>query len=137
MQIYDAQTALDFVKGGKAVFTLVSLVTGKRKTFRVRKGGGDIYFVDLLTGPDNREDYAYIGFFRSNLRIEAGKKGNAFHPAFAAIDWLLIGLASGRMPRTATFWHEGKCARCGRPLTNPESIESGFGPECVKRKETA
>jgi hypothetical protein len=25
------------------------------------------------------------------------------------------------------IYHEGKCARCGRPLTVPESIESGFG----------
>lgn len=30
------------------------------------------------------------------------------------------------------IWHEGKCGRCGRQLTVPESIESGFGPECVK-----
>jgi hypothetical protein len=29
-------------------------------------------------------------------------------------------------------WHEGSCARCGKKLTVPESIESGFGPECVK-----
>jgi hypothetical protein len=28
-------------------------------------------------------------------------------------------------------WHEGRCGRCGRKLTVPESIESGFGPECA------
>lgn len=28
-------------------------------------------------------------------------------------------------------WHEGKCCRCGRKLTVPESIESGIGPECA------
>ena len=24
-----------------------------------------------------------------------------------------------------------KCAKCGRPLTNPESIARGMGPECA------
>jgi hypothetical protein len=36
----------------------------------------------------------------------------------------------------ATGWkvhHEGRCGRCGRTLTVPESIESGIGPECAKK----
>jgi len=27
--------------------------------------------------------------------------------------------------------HEGRCGRCGRPLTRPESIQSGIGPICA------
>jgi hypothetical protein len=30
-------------------------------------------------------------------------------------------------------WHEGRCGRCGRRLTVPESIESGLGPECATK----
>jgi len=26
-----------------------------------------------------------------------------------------------------------RCGRCGRVLTVPESVESGFGPECIGR----
>ena len=33
----------------------------------------------------------------------------------------------------AEFWHEGRCGRCGRTLTVPESIASGVGPECQGR----
>ena len=29
-------------------------------------------------------------------------------------------------------WHEGRCGRCNRALTVPESIASGIGPECAK-----
>jgi len=29
-------------------------------------------------------------------------------------------------------FHEGACGRCGRTLTVPESIASGFGPECIR-----
>jgi hypothetical protein len=27
--------------------------------------------------------------------------------------------------------HAGKCGRCGRKLTVPQSIETGIGPECA------
>jgi len=29
------------------------------------------------------------------------------------------------------FFHEGKCGKCGRKLTTPESIKNGFGPTCL------
>lgn len=32
--------------------------------------------------------------------------------------------------REAEFEPDDICIRCGRPLTDPESIERGFGPEC-------
>ena len=28
--------------------------------------------------------------------------------------------------------HIGKCCKCGRPLTDPESIKLGVGPICAK-----
>jgi hypothetical protein len=37
------------------------------------------------------------------------------------------------LPDCIQVWHEGRCACCGRPLTVPESIESGFGPICAGR----
>jgi len=137
MQIHSAADAKAFILGGNAVFTLVSLVTGNRKTFRVRKSDSDVHFVEILTGPDNTSDYTYIGYFRNDLQMQPGRKGAPAHPAYAALDWMLMNLRIGRMPVTAEFWHEGRCARCARPLTNPESIITGFGPECAKKKEHA
>lgn len=32
--------------------------------------------------------------------------------------------------RQAEIVPEDNCIRCGRPLTDPESIERGYGPEC-------
>ena len=31
------------------------------------------------------------------------------------------------------FFHAGRCGRCGRALTVPESVASGYGPECAER----
>lgn len=140
MQIHDAKTALDYIHGGNAIFTVVSKLTGNRYTYRARKSSdnGEILFIDLLTGPDNKSDYMYLGHYWSHDEkgMDGGKKGQPNHPAFAALDWLVICLVLGRMPSTAEFWHEGKCARCGRKLTTPESIETGFGPECIKKAIT-
>jgi hypothetical protein len=30
-------------------------------------------------------------------------------------------------------YHEGRCGRCNRKLTVPESIETGLGPECASK----
>ena len=34
------------------------------------------------------------------------------------------------VPDNLRVYHEGKCCRCGRTLTTPESIKKGIGPEC-------
>ena len=31
------------------------------------------------------------------------------------------------------LWHEGRCGKCGRVLTVPTSISTGFGPDCLRR----
>jgi hypothetical protein len=63
----------------------------------------------------------------------AGRKGQPAHPAFVALNWALVNLAADIMPAQLEFWHEGRCARCARPLTDPASIEAGFGPECITK----
>ena len=138
--IADAADALAFAMGGKARFTLVSKKTGERKTFQLGRPGDDkdsvMRFAGLLAGPDNTTDYQYIGFTKSDGSVAgliAGKKGNPNHPAFKALDWTLRKLAAGEMPEQLEFWHEGRCACCGRALTDPASIERGVGPECLKK----
>lgn len=137
LQITDPKAALEFMFGGSARFTLVSQKTGDRKTFRVQKKKGEprlgdkpIYFAQLLTGPNNTEDYTYLGYSHGG-GFSSGRKGNPSHPAFKALAWAYGKLARGEMPEQLEFWHEGRCARCARVLTDPESIERGLGPECA------
>jgi hypothetical protein len=37
------------------------------------------------------------------------------------------------LPDHWDVFHQGKCGRCGKPLTTPESVERGIGPECHKK----
>ena len=138
--ITDADAALEFAFGGNARFTLVSRKTGDRKTFRVRKAQDNdgMYFAQLLTGPDNIADYTYLGFIKrtgGSTSLVAGRKGNAAHPAYKALDWALGHLKTGHVPEQLEFWHEGRCSRCARVLTDPASIERGVGPECAKKED--
>jgi Family of unknown function (DUF6011) len=131
-----------FVHAGDARFTLVSKQTGTRITYRVRfprdKETGKVdrdapLFVSFLSGPDNENSYSYLGYIRRDLYRHGGPKAKAgpdSTPA-KAFDWFYRHLTQGRLHPLLEFWHEGRCARCGRTLTVPSSIASGFGPECI------
>jgi hypothetical protein len=142
-QITDAAQVRKFVLGGNARFTLVSKATGVRFTFKVRgkeddDGATSIYFVSLLSGPDNESDYQYLGhIWASSRRYQHGKKSRIGADAASAkaFDFFwrhLAFFATAVLHPQIEFWHQGECARCGRVLTVPASIASGFGPECVK-----
>ena len=137
--ITDAAAAHQFIFGGRSRFTLVSKKTEKRYTYRVAKAkdSDDMFFASLLVGQNNEQDYEYIGFVKTgstHSELIAGRKGNPNHPAFKGLSWLLSKIENSNpltMPDDVEFWHEGRCARCGRALTDPASIEAGFGPECI------
>ena len=141
----------DFVTGGNAVFTIkptaefVAASGGKDYyTYKVVRKSGydgrDVYFVSLLIGPDNTADFGYLGL----LNAETGqfrttgksccKPGST--PA-RVIARVLAALHSGRQDAiTAAGWginHEGRCCRCNRTLTTPESVAAGYGPECRRK----
>lgn len=130
----DPKVALAFITAGKSTFTLVGAKT--RYTYRVSASkDGQVYFVGLLTGPDNTTDYTYLGLIPKGSpdRLRQGSKGNGNHPAFKALDWTLKQLFhKSEMPSALRVVHASKCGRCGRALTVPESIDTGFGPECIK-----
>lgn len=132
-QMTEADDIRAFILSGNARFTLVSKRSGKRYTYRVSKKKGDaqppIWFVSVLTGPDNTADYQYIGFTRG-FQLFGGSKGNASHPAYRGLDYLMGWLGNKQVPGDIEFWHEGRCGRCARALTDPESIARGYGSEC-------
>lgn len=136
--ISDAKLIMQFIYGGKAVFTIVSTETGKRFTYRVSEkteaNRPTFYYVGLLAGPDNENDYTYLGWIKAN-QFALTKKSRDMGlteqtPSVRAFAWAFGNFAKGVVPTKLEFWHEGRCARCGRPLTVPESIANGFGPEC-------
>lgn len=143
-QITDAAAVKSFVHAGDARFTLVSKATGTRITYRVAypkdKATGKVdrtglMFVSVLTGPDNERSYSYLGFITPTGEYIFGTAKTKIlpsAPSARAFRWFYDELVrKNRLHDKLEVWHEGKCGRCGRTLTVPSSIASGFGPECI------
>jgi hypothetical protein len=133
----------NFLLAGKAIFTVVSKKSGVRFTYKVKKHDEkDLWFVSVLTGPDNTSSYSYLGtvftqtgqFGPSRVFRSTAKSRIAVDaPSNKAFSWLFRMVDEGKsVEEFAEVHHEGRCGRCGRRLTVPESIESGFGPECIQ-----
>lgn len=140
----------EFLLAGRAIFT-VDLPAGHSSgrphvTYRVTTppdgapNSGEIYFVSVLSGPDNEADYAYLGVLdpkTGSIRRTAKSRlaPDDFRFRLAVRVFLNI-LADNTQALTDAGWklhHEGRCGRCGRLLTVPESIETGIGPECAAK----
>lgn len=132
-----AEEALRYVLGGNATVTLRSAKTGTRFTYRIRLSeDGKLYFVSLLTGSDNENSYQYVGHIFADQRIFwHGRKSKISQdaPGAKAWKWSYAKILRGELPDQLEIWHEGSCGRCGRKLTVPESVRSGFGPECATK----
>lgn len=138
MIIRDPQVARNFLFAGHATFTLRSVRTGTRFTYRLdKKKDGDTLYLKVLCAPD-------VWKFSGALYMQADTHKYAYHnskssqlhalaPSIKAFDWFIRHLqeADGHFHPQLELWHEGKCGKCGRALTVPESIATGLGPDCA------
>lgn len=129
-----------FLFAGNATLTLKSKKSGDHFTYRVRVSKGDIekkvadpvYFVSLLNGPDNESDFQYMGIMRRSEGFKRTTKSKVGPDAVSMKGWVwFIASIQTVLPGNVEVWHEGRCGRCGRKLTVPESIAQGLGPECA------
>jgi len=132
MSILQNENIKKFVLGGRAKFTISNTETGGRFTFKVAsKDEGKIHFVKVLTGEDNESDFSYLGFIRDGKFIHGGSKTWIGKDAPSAVAFAWFWSHMSTLPERVEVRHEGHCGRCGRALTVPESIDSGFGPHCL------
>jgi Family of unknown function (DUF6011) len=143
--MYSYENISKFVLAGNSTFTLVSKKTGVRFTYHVQQAkpnfdrpmaSAPVFFLRLLNGPDNHNDYQYVGIIKHIdsywvVKQTAKSKVDPGAPSYQAINWYLGKVLNRQNTDMVEFWHEGKCGRCGRKLTVPSSLEIGLGPECA------
>lgn len=134
--IREPADALAFMLAGKATFTVQSDVTFEYLTFQIRNWKkakhGTMHFVSVRTG----NDYASIGAIRdrNSFSFNSNKSDLPYDDKrVRGFRYIFEHLQNHRMPPKCEIWHEGQCGRCNRPLTDPESIARGIGPECIKK----
>lgn len=148
-QFNDIKSVERYMLAGNARLTVVNTATGNRLTYRVRRmperddGRAPGWFVSVLTGGNNDVDYAYLGcMWKSrDARVYAPKVGYVHGarsrigpeaPSARGFAWLVRQVFRRRaLPAGVEVWHDGRCGRCGRSLTVPESVATGLGPVCA------
>jgi len=133
---------LAYMTAGKATFT----ARGREHsfTFRVKQPKFDgvpaenLRYVSVLTGPDNTTSYTFIGCLvrkmgRWEFRFSPKARISQDATSVVAFKWIIRRLVDGMgLTNEVEIWHDGRCGKCGHPLTVPESIETGLGPICAQ-----
>ena len=131
------EKCLDFMFGGKSLFTILNESTGNRFTYTLEnpKDKENIYFLNVFKGTENtnKRHYRYVGMFTKNLNfyITKNSKFNLESVETKALLYVVNKLKTGSLPSFIKVFHHGKCGHCGRTLTVPSSILSGLGPKCA------
>jgi len=130
-----------FLCGGHAIFT-ASNPAGEYHTYKVTAPADQhesrpIWFISKLVGPNNTDDYAYLGILthEGEVRWTGKSKFPKDSQAFRVAKWAIERTFREDTRPLADGYkisHVGRCGVCGRPLTTPESIESGIGPICLE-----
>ena len=130
----------DFFFGGKATFTVQNNQSGEHRTYKIRKGKFNpryptpAWFIKQMTGTDNDSHYSDIGKVdpgTGNITLTRFSKFSNDSKQMKAAKWIMTRIAYGsEFPDFFEIRHAGKCGRCGRTLTTPESLDCGIGPEC-------
>jgi hypothetical protein len=141
-QLTTTSEALKFMLAGDARVTFST--AGVRFTYRVSapsietpKGGkvrdfaSNVRFVNLA---DNEGTFAFLGtIFLADRAFRVSRKSRVSPdaPSVAMFQGVFAQLVAGQVSEGVAIFHEGSCGRCGRTLTVPTSIASGFGPDCA------
>lgn len=137
----ELEKSLELILAGNCTITFKNELNQKRFTYKIKKfkRNENLFFVHVLSGCNNEKDYSYLGrIIVKNLeqkQIEfdssKGSKISTDALSFKGFKYLIEATTiHHKMNENMCIYHEGKCARCGRKLTDPDSIIRGIGPEC-------
>ncbi len=138
-----ARITSQFILAGEAIFTIQE-PDGSHHTCKIEHVPAgdrwpDAYFVKLLTGSNNQRDYSYFGKldkFTGQVRTTAKSARFAGSRALLLLNRVLARIWSDDHVAFERHGyrvhHEGYCGRCGKLLTVPTSVASGYGPECTR-----
>jgi hypothetical protein len=131
----DKPRPIPFLGTHNATITLTSPKTGDHRTFKIStaKNGplAGKRILSILIGPNNESDYLGLGFVQTDGFISLWQKhrGTQYEKLVDLLD-----RAEYWASRGVEYLAEGRCRRCNRKLTRPDSIASGIGSECAGKE---
>ena len=118
------------------IITVQNTNRGTHRTFRIKKRKDTATFkpgeriISLLTGPDNTNSYTQIGTVTNNGHIFLWRRFDT--EGYRRLTDVLVRKKHWQA-HGLQYHAEGRCSRCGRLLTTPDSAQRGIGPECAKK----
>lgn len=114
-----------------AKFTVVSKSTGKDYTFKIKRSEYNNRYYTHVYVETQYMEFKYLGsYFNGKIR----SKGRFINtPTAIAIAWILLRVEKelfDMVNNHIEFLHLGSCLKCGKTLTDHESIKIGLGPVC-------
>lgn len=114
-------------------FTVVSKKTNKDFTFKVANKSWKGVTYTHVSVETEYLNFKYLGTFFNGKIFHKRQVINS--PSALAIAWLLCKVQENKfdlLDESVEILHLGNCIRCGRTLTDAESIKRGLGSECAK-----
>ena len=89
-------------------------------------------YTSILNDGDAGWDFAAT-FFADSKNYRLGRDHAKGSPVDRIMNFVANGLKNPSIFRQkgASIFHEGRCCRCAMPLTHPDSIILGIGPDCL------
>lgn len=130
-----------FFLAGEAIITVINKETNNQFTYKVSKQQDNnnpdkfIWFVSVNSG---YMEFQYIGLLfekeHNMFDFRVSKRIINDLISVKSFDYLLSNYINNHKPhKNLHFYHIGKCCRCGRELTDSQSIILGIGPSCYQR----
>lgn len=135
-ELQGSQIIRDYIFGGRGVVTLLS-PTGVHHSYVFKKPRNedqfpdDVYFVYAL---HNGDKLFYVGMIENyQFRLTRSSRFLNDTEIVKGARYIMRMAFTSNLHTSMKLYHEGICSVCGRPLTNPKSIEVGIGPRCRRR----
>jgi hypothetical protein len=115
-----------------ADFTIKSLKTGKDYTYAISRSEFKGKWYTHVKVEKGYLEFARLGSYFNGKIYQKGQVVDS--PSAVAIGFVLKKVEEGKiefLDANVEVMHKGCCLRCGRALTDAQSIERGLGPVCV------
>lgn len=130
----------DFIFAGKAIITIKNIENQNHFTFQINqckdiiKNDKDenirkqLWFVSVCR---SYNEWLYIGLLNKKHNFIPSKKLDSDTISIKTFQFILNHYVyNNNYDKRVEFYHEGYCMKCGRLLTEPDSVKLGLGPFC-------
>lgn len=135
----------DLFFAGRAVLTFKNETKGTHMTVKVKQARDKkdrkiklpVFFVSISLLGDSEQGMIFAGtIFQETGTFKLSAGVNPEGRLAKAFLYLVSAVKNpSLLPQSnVSFQHEGRCCSCAMPLTHPQSISTGLGPDCLERK---